>query len=154
MSDGFEKSINILMIKNILSGITVPDNVDNDTNLNDLPASSKHDDFANFINGTQDDIMEDKSAITNLKVINGNTSPKNSLSNFSNLLDNNWPSSFSQESVYNDNYNDLYQEDEWGGFLDEQKERQLKMMAVKNKSFEENKISENEMKGINAQDFL
>jgi len=151
MSEGFEKSSHILLIKNILSGISMPDN---DMNFNNLPAPSKHYDFVNFIVGTQNDI-EDKSVVSKVKVINENISSSNSLSNFSNLLDNNWPSSFSHESVYNDNYNDLYQtEEELDDFLDEQKERQLEMMFTKNNFVVENKISENEIKGINTQKFL
>lgn len=151
MSEGFEKSLNILLIKNILSGISV---LDNDMNFNNRPSPSKHCDFVNFIAGTQDD-MEDKSVVTKVKVINENISSTNSLSNLSNLLDNNWPSSSSPESVYNYNYNDIYQtEDELDDFLDEQRESQLEMIFMKNKSFVENKISENEIKGINAQEFL
>jgi len=151
MSEGFEKSLNMLLIKNMLSGISV---LDNDMNFNNLPAPSTHCDFVNFIAETQDD-MEYKSVVPKVKVINENISSTNSLSNFSNLLDNNCPSSYSPESVYNDNYNDPYQtEEELDDFLDEQKERQLEMMFMKNKSFVENKISENEIKGINAQEFL
>ncbi|CAI6364860.1 unnamed protein product [Macrosiphum euphorbiae] len=144
MSEGFEKSLNILLIKNILSGISV---LDNDMNFNNRPSPSKHCDFVNFIAGTQDDIMEDKSVVTKVKVINENISSTNSLSNLSNLLDNNWPSSSSPESVYNYNYNDIYQtEEELDDFLDEQRESQLEMIFMKNKSFVENKISENEIK--------
>lgn len=151
MSEGFEKSLHILLIKNILSGISV---LDNDMNFNNPPAPSKHYDVVNFIEGTQND-MEDKSVIPKVKVINENISSTNSLSNFSNLLENNWPSSFSLESVYNDNYNDLYQtEEEFDDFLEEQKECQLEMMFTKNKFFVENRISENEIKGINTQKFL
>jgi len=136
MSDGFENSLHILLIKKLLSGISVLDNVDDDTNFNNPLISSKQEDIE-------------------LKVIHENISATNSVSNFSNLLDNNWPRSFSRESVYNDNYNGLYQmQDEWDDFSDEQKERQLKMMLMKNKSFVENKISENEIKGKIAQKCL
>lgn len=136
MSDEFENSLHILLIKKLLSGISVFDNVDDDTNFNDPTISSKQE-------------------YIELKVNNENISATNSVSNFSNLLDNNWPRSFSQESVYNDNYNGLYQmQDEWDDFSDEQKERQLKNMIMKNKSFVENKISENEIKGKNAQECL
>lgn len=151
MSEGFEKNLHILLIKNILSGISV---LDNDMNFNNIPAPSKHYDFVNFTEGTQNN-MENKLVVSKVKVINENISSTNSLSNFLNLLDNNWPSSFSLESVYNDNYNDLYQtEEELDDFLKEQKECQLEMMFMKNKFFVENRISENEIKGINAQKFL
>jgi len=151
MSEGSEKSLNILLIKNILSGISMLDNDTNfNENFNNQPAPSKHCDFVNFIVRTQDD-MEEKSVVTKVKVINENKSSTNSLSNFSNSLDNNWPSSPSPESVYNDNYNNLYQtEEELDDFLDEQRERQLEMMFMKNKSFAENTMGENEVKGTNS----
>ncbi|XP_003247379.1 uncharacterized protein LOC100571331 [Acyrthosiphon pisum] len=142
MPEGFKKSLNISLIKNILSGISV---LDNDMNFNNQPAPSKQCDFVNFIVGSQDD-MEDKSVVTKVKVINENISSTNSLSNFSNLPDNNWSSSSSPESVYNDNYNDLYQtEEELEHFLDDKRERQHEMF-MKNKSFVKNKIGENEIK--------
>lgn len=145
MSDELENNLNILLIKNILSGISV---IDDDMDFYNLPTSSKHCDFVNFTVRTQDD-MEDKPAVNQEKVTNEKISSTNSLSNSSNLLDNNWPSSFSRESVYNDNYSDLYEiKDELEDFFDEQKERQLENMFKKNKSFVENKISENEIKGI------